>query len=154
MDSITPWLDIYAQDHQDPTNKILHKIAVPLILFSVVGLFYALPAPEWFYGIRWSFFVIVLSFFYYRKFSFRLALVMYIVMLAQLSFAIWLNMAIGKAFLGVIAIIFVAGWILQFIGHAIEGRKPSFLADPRYLLIGPVWVLVDLLPHSKKMLKI
>lgn len=34
---------------------------------------------------------------------------------------------------------FVVGWILQFIGHAFEGKAPSFFSDPKYLLIGPMW---------------
>ncbi|PZQ26355.1 MAG: DUF962 domain-containing protein, partial [Stenotrophomonas acidaminiphila] len=37
--------------------------------------------------------------------------------------------------------VFVLAWIAQFIGHKIEGKKPSFLTDLTYLLIGPVWVL-------------
>jgi uncharacterized membrane protein YGL010W len=38
---------------------------------------------------------------------------------------------------------FTAGWALQFIGHAFEGKKPSFTRDLRYLLIGPVWISVE-----------
>ena len=34
---------------------------------------------------------------------------------------------------------FVFGWILQFIGHAFEGKAPSFFSDPKFLLIGPMW---------------
>lgn len=37
------------------------------------------------------------------------------------------------------AAMFVLGWIFQFIGHAFEGKKPSFLSDPTFLLIGPLW---------------
>jgi uncharacterized membrane protein YGL010W len=36
---------------------------------------------------------------------------------------------------------FVFGWILQFIGHAFEGKMPSFFRDPRFLLVGPVWAV-------------
>jgi uncharacterized membrane protein YGL010W len=35
--------------------------------------------------------------------------------------------------------LFVFGWILQFIGHAFEGKAPSFFKDPRFLLVGPAW---------------
>jgi uncharacterized membrane protein YGL010W len=37
--------------------------------------------------------------------------------------------------------LFVVGWILQFIGHAIEGNQPAFFRNPIYLLIGPLWLL-------------
>jgi len=38
-------------------------------------------------------------------------------------------------------IIFIAGWIGQFWGHKIEGKKPSFAKDLQFLLIGPLWVI-------------
>ena len=34
---------------------------------------------------------------------------------------------------------FVFGWILQFIGHAFEGKPPSFFSDHSFLIVGPVW---------------
>lgn len=37
--------------------------------------------------------------------------------------------------------LFVVGWILQFVGHAIEGNQPAFFSNPMYLLIGPVWLV-------------
>jgi len=36
--------------------------------------------------------------------------------------------------------LFIAGWILQFVGHAIEGNQPAFFRNPIYLLIGPLWL--------------
>ncbi|MCJ8276003.1 MAG: DUF962 domain-containing protein, partial [Bdellovibrionales bacterium] len=40
--------------------------------------------------------------------------------------------------------VFVLAWVGQFIGHKIEGQKPSFLEDVQFLLIGPLWVIKDL----------
>jgi uncharacterized membrane protein YGL010W len=37
------------------------------------------------------------------------------------------------------AALFVLGWILQFVGHAFEGKRPTFLSDPRALVIAPIW---------------
>jgi len=37
--------------------------------------------------------------------------------------------------------LFIAGWILQFAGHAIEGNQPAFFRNPVYLLVGPWWLL-------------
>jgi uncharacterized membrane protein YGL010W len=47
--------------------------------------------------------------------------------------------ASGLAWLAVI--VFVVAWVGQFIGHKIEGRRPSFLTDVQYLLIGPAWLM-------------
>ncbi len=41
--------------------------------------------------------------------------------------------------------VFVVAWVGQFIGHAIEGRRPSFLTDLAYLLVGPAWLMDKLL---------
>ena len=52
---------------------------------------------------------------------------------------------------------FVVGWILQFVGHAIEGNQPAFFKNPVYLLVGPLWLLRRVgsaigfaKPHSSK----
>ena len=44
--------------------------------------------------------------------------------------------------------VFVIAWIGQFYGHNIEGKKPSFLKDIQFLMIGPAWVVENL--FSKK----
>jgi uncharacterized membrane protein YGL010W len=57
-------------------------------------------------------------------------------------FTAWLHATFGVRTLLMLAIaVFVVAWIAQFVGHKIEGRKPSFLTDLTYLLIGPAWVL-------------
>lgn len=72
----------YNADHQHPMNRLCHSIGIPLILVSLVWVFFA---P--FTGLA----------------------------------------------------LFVAGWIFQFAGHKIEGKKPSFANDPRMLLVGPIY---------------
>ncbi len=52
----------------------------------------------------------------------------------------WLDTALLPVSLG----IFIISWVFQFIGHAIEGKKPSFFQDIQYLLIGPLWVIAFL----------
>ena len=47
-----------------------------------------------------------------------------------------------KIAVGLVAL-FVVGWIIQFVGHKIEGQKPSFFEDLQFLLIGPLWLLSD-----------
>jgi uncharacterized membrane protein YGL010W len=43
--------------------------------------------------------------------------------------------------------VFVFGWIGQFYGHAVEGKRPSFVKDLLFLLIGPLWVIHKLAPR-------
>jgi len=50
---------------------------------------------------------------------------------------------LGGATLPVAIAVFVAAWVGQFVGHRIEGRKPSFVEDVRFLLVGPAWLLGD-----------
>jgi uncharacterized membrane protein YGL010W len=52
-----------------------------------------------------------------------------------------LNMAEYMSVLIMSVVVFVVAWILQFVGHNIEGKKPSFLKDVQFLLIGPAWIL-------------
>ena len=48
-------------------------------------------------------------------------------------------------YLGWVALaLFAVTWVFQFIGHRIEGKKPSFLEDLQYLLVGPVFLLAKL----------
>jgi uncharacterized membrane protein YGL010W len=42
------------------------------------------------------------------------------------------------------ALCFIAGWVLLFLGHRIEGNNPAFFQGPIYLLVGPVWVAKEL----------
>jgi uncharacterized membrane protein YGL010W len=140
----------YAESHQNPTNKLIHWICVPLIVFSLLGLVWAIPVPHFrFLGklngfINMATFLIVFATIYYLRLSFRLGLAM--------VFTIWL-FSVGIIILERMArlhgwpemwqvclFIFVLAWIGQFFGHKIEGRKPSFLDDLKFLLIGPIWL--------------
>ena len=56
----------------------------------------------------------------------------------------------SKEILIACAVVFVLAWIGQFVGHKIEGKKPSFFEDLQFLLIGPGWCLNDLFKISKK----
>jgi uncharacterized membrane protein YGL010W len=78
------YLAKYRADHQNPVNRALHSVGIPMIVASIP---LAVINPP---------------------------------------------LAAGM---------FVFGWILQFVGHAFEGKAPSFFSDPRFLLIGPMWFI-------------
>ncbi len=144
------YFDKYAESHQNPTNKLLHWICVPLIVFSLLGLVWAIPFPYIkFLGryngfLNWASFLIGFSVYYYYKLSPVLSYLMLLVLFC-FSYGIieldTLQKAGGPLLWQVCVAIFVISWIGQFIGHKIEGKKPSFLDDIKFLLIGPIWLL-------------
>ena len=149
MNTMQDWLDAYGESHQNPTNKAIHWICVPTIFFSILGLLASIPhdfiasavptalAPYAHFGTIFVLFGIL--------FFVRLSLVMTLGMLfisfvflflqtklAALSFApLWASNLT----------LFVIAWIGQFYGHKVEGAKPSFFDDLKFLLIGPAWLM-------------
>lgn len=147
MRSMQDWIDSYSADHRNPTNQVFHWFCVPPIVWSVIALLWAIPVP--FTTLRpgsWAVLVMVLAFYWYWRRSHRLATGLLIVFVAFALFTNFLYWRLGAASLCYWAIgVFVVAWIGQFIGHKYEGRKPSFLTDLSYLLIGPAWLMSKLL---------
>jgi uncharacterized membrane protein YGL010W len=147
MRSITHWLSEYGQSHANPANKLLHWICVPLIVFAVMGLLWSIPVPGalasrslW---INWSTLVVVLALVYYAVLSPALALgvaVAFAILFAMLNAIASLPLPLWATSLA----IFVIAWIGQFVGHGLEGKRPSFFKDVQFLLIGPLWLVAAL----------
>lgn len=129
MKTITEWLDEYSDSHQNPTNKTLHWICVPTILFSIIGILAHFSALL-------TTLLLVLTLIFYA----RLDLVLSVAMAALLLVMSWLIIILpfGKGFY---IALFVLAWIGQFYGHKIEGKKPSFFKDLQFLMIGPLWCM-------------
>lgn len=134
----------YGESHQNKTNKAIHWICIPLIFFSIFGLIRCIPTPAFFDPIpylNWASIILVLALAYYLILSFPLFL----------GFLVWSGIVIlgneylysqGATFLLIFSIVvFVLAWIGQFIGHDIEGKKPSFFKDLQFLMIGPAWLM-------------
>ena len=146
MRTMQDWIDSYSADHRNPTNQMFHWFCVPPIVWSVIALLWAIPVP--FSTLRpgsWAVLVMVLAFYWYWRRSHRLAvglLIAFALLGLLTNFLYW---RLGVAQLCYWAIgVFVVAWIGQFIGHKYEGRKPSFLTDLSYLLIGPAWLMSKL----------
>lgn len=135
----------YSESHQNKINKSIHWIAVPLIVFSLLGLVWSIPTPEFMKPyLNWASFGIAISLYYYYGLSRVLAITMLIVTFIMSAIIIQIEQnanAGGAPLWQVCAWIFVIAWIFQFIGHKIEGKKPSFIDDVQYLLIGPIWLV-------------
>ena len=151
MKSINVWLEQYGESHQNSINKKIHWICVPLIMLSLMGLLWSIPLPIEFFLI-------------YKEKSYFVPInlaTLFISICTIYYFVLSINIAIGMIgvsillILGVMALksiqyfelweisllIFIFAWIGQFIGHKIEGKKPSFLEDIQFLLIGPAWLM-------------
>ena len=126
-------LEHYGSSHKNATNELIHFAAIPLIMLSIVGLMYAL--NPW---VAYAF--MAASMVYYARLSavFLIAMVVWSVLL------FWLITLMGDRVWQTSLIIFVGAWIAQFIGHHLEGKKPSFFEDIQYLWVGPLFVLSKL----------
>lgn len=143
MRPIQAWFDEYGESHRNPTNTAIHWICVPTIYFCVVGLLTAIP-PLRIPGVgHLSIDVLAVAFVLYFYFvrSKSLWLGMTLFSLACLALTHWLHGHAPWPLWSICLVLFVLAWIGQFIGHKIEGRKPSFLHDVVFLLIGPAWLM-------------
>ena len=145
--SMQDWLDSYSNDHRNPVNQVFHWCCVPPIVWSVIALLWAIPVPQaWLRPGAWAVAAMVLAFYWYWRRSRRLALALLIAFAVLGLVTNFLYWKLGAAHLCWLAVgVFVVAWIGQFIGHKFEGRKPSFLTDLAYLLIGPAWLMAKLL---------
>lgn len=143
MKTIDQWLSEYGESHRNETNKLIHWICVPAIFFSLVGLLYNIKLPVFLNDNQLNLAIIVMA--------------IVIIYYASLSKTIWIGMLFfGMLCLGICyfvensrilplwlfsIIVFALAWIGQFYGHKVEGKKPSFLKDIQFLMIGPAWLM-------------
>jgi len=138
-------LNKYGESHLNTTNKLIHWICVPSIVFSLVGLLKSIPflvSRDMF--LNWAGFVLIGALVYYL----RLSISMFLGFCVISFLVLWCNhkifLAMDRSYGGLALfsiLLFTIAWIGQFIGHKIEGKKPSFLEDIQFLLIGPAWLL-------------
>lgn len=144
MKTVDQWLAEYGESHQNPSNKLLHWICVPLIVVSLVGLLASLPAPRVFADVspllNWGTVLLLLGVLYYFAMSWSLAFGMLMFAGAVIAAVAFLERLPGSLWIAC-AMLFVAAWIGQFIGHHYEGKRPSFFKDVQFLMIGPLWLL-------------
>ena len=121
----------YSESHLNPVNEIIHFVCVPVIVFTLLGILW------WVHPLA-ALAVSAAALWYYFQLSRSFAIGMLIMSAAMLGL---LSAMPPATVLPLSIAIFVLAWIGQFIGHKIEGKKPSFLDDLRFLLIGPLFVL-------------
>ena len=154
MKTLDQWFEEYAVSHQNPKNKAIHYVCVPAIFFSIVGLLMSIPSTFLTNLLHlnqpiienWAVVVLLFVLLFYLRLSFAMAIkiAIFSVLCLILNFSISQILPLWAFSVG----IFTIAWIGQFYGHNIEGKKPSFLKDIQFLLIGPAWVVQNL--FSKK----
>jgi len=134
----------YGESHQNPTNKKVHWICVPVIVWTVTALLWSVPVPDFFETLpflNWLTLTLLFSILYYIVLSPALAVGFFLFS----AICVWLITVYEASFFLPLwqfaLLVFVVAWIGQFWGHRIEGRKPSFFRDVQFLLIGPAWLL-------------
>jgi uncharacterized membrane protein YGL010W len=144
MRTLGAWLAEYDESHRHPANKLLHWTCVPAIVLAVTGLLWSIPVPDAFARaspwLNWATLTLAATVVYYAVLSVRLAVGIVLAYIVVVGGVLLLQGLPWPLWASALAI-FVAGWIGQFIGHAVEGRRPSFFKDVQFLLIGPLWLL-------------
>ena len=131
MRRIDALFERYGESHRHPVNKAIHWVCVPLITWTLL-------AALWAWTPVAAYALIALATAFYVALSVPIAVGMLAVS-AALLFP--LTQIAPRYVLPAAVVVFVAAWIGQFVGHRIEGRKPSFFEDVKFLLVGPAWLL-------------
>ena len=141
---IHQWINDYGISHQNSTNKKIHWICVPAIMFTLLGLLSLVKFDLGELRVNLVYILIVLAWLFYLRLSIKISVGMFAISAISLAGIYQLEKFIGLEnwtlffiYLG----IFILAWIGQFVGHKIEGQKPSFFEDLQFLLIGPAWLL-------------
>jgi uncharacterized membrane protein YGL010W len=143
MTTIQNLLTEYGESHQNKTNKLVHWICVPAIFFTLVGILYSIKLPFFPLAdiqLNLAHILIIATMIYYFKLSKSLT----VGLMVFVIICLWLCYTIEEEGINlwlISIVIFVLAWIGQFWGHKIEGKKPSFLKDIQFLLIGPAWLM-------------
>lgn len=151
MRNLQQYLEEYGHSHQHPVNQVIHFICVPIIFFTTLGLLWLVPIGQWL-GLQASVaewvngatLLGVLSVFFYLKMS-PGSLLMMAAWFAVSVAGILAIQASGLSLLWICAGIWGAAWVVQLLGHKIEGTKPSFFKEVEFLLVGPLFVADELL---------
>ena len=150
MRKIDSLLSQYAESHQTKFNKSVHYFCVPAIFFSLVGLISMIPTSEFLTNIVPEYLapfmhlgtlLIILGSLYYLKLSLPLFFAMLTFSILVLIGIYALQQTSVIPFWTIMLGLFIFSWIIQLIGHKHEGKKPSFIKDIQFLMIGPAWTM-------------
>ncbi|HEY9030373.1 MAG TPA: Mpo1-like protein [Kangiella sp.] len=142
MRSGQEWIAEYSESHRNPTNKLLHWICVPTIMWTVLAFLWVIPVPDVMQVhplLNWAVIFVAVAQLFYISFGWKIFSGMLLVSILMLWFTHWLESVVSIPLWQIALVVFIIAWIGQFIGHHIEGKKPSFFKDLLFLLVGPAW---------------
>ena len=144
MKTLADHLSMYAAYHRDQRNIVTHLVGIPMIVLAIVVLLSRWQTELAGVPVSVSTALVVLTCLFYLWLDLPLGVLMSLLFavvhqgghaIAEWAFAPWLGMGIA---------LFVLGWAIQFLGHYFEGKKPAFVDDITGLIIGPLFVVVEL----------
>jgi len=145
MQSVQSLLSEYGESHRNVWNKLIHWICVPAIVWTVVALLWSIPFPKALQSdlvpVNWASLALLLAQIYYFQLSMKLGLGLLLYNVLMLWLTVLVEAASPWPLWQVALAVFLIAWIGQFIGHLIEGKRPSFFKDVQFLLIGPAWLM-------------
>lgn len=147
MRTLNQWFDEYAVSHQNRTNQLIHFFCVPVIFFSIIGMFMSIPSEflTSLFGLNlpiiesWGTVSLTVILMFYLRLSLSMFFKILIFSILCVVGNFYLDQALPLFYSSLT--IFIIAWIGQFYGHKLEGKKPSFFKDLQFLLIGPAWVI-------------
>lgn len=144
MKTLVDHLAQYGAFHRDPRNIVTHFIGVPMIVLAVGIL---LSRPTWASLGSWNlapvWLLIAASAAFYLRLDLRLGLVMTLVLVFTGAVGHWFAAQATHIWLGWGVGLFLVGWVIQFIGHYYEGKKPAFVDDLTGLIVGPLFLVAE-----------
>lgn len=145
MKTLIDHLSQYADYHRDPRNIRTHFVGVPMIMLAVTVL---LSRPAWLAGgllpLSPALLAALAASVFYFRLDARYGLAMAAALAAMLAAGQWLSAQGTALWLGAGVGLFVVGWVIQFVGHHYEGRKPAFVDDLVGLIVGPLFVAAEI----------
>lgn len=147
MESLQSQLMLYQQQHTHKINKITHYFGIPAIIFSLMMVFNWISIDiATHFQISFTWLLLAATLIYYFLLDVRFALYASLLMIPMAFLAVWIAHPTPTHFSAILfLILFVGGWILQFVGHFFEKQRPAFLISASQLFIGPLFVLQELL---------
>ena len=138
------WLQQYSRHHADGADQLLHRLMIPLLVTSVVGLLWAIPVPTTFREatpvLNWGTIFLMAAIVYYFILSISLAfgalpiiasVVWAVMWLDRLSYPLWMSSAA----------LLITAWMGLRVSHRSPGLRPSLIGDLQYVMLGPVWLV-------------
>jgi uncharacterized membrane protein YGL010W len=134
----------YHQNHGNPTNRMIHWFAVPVITWATLSILWCLPTPARFDHVpflNWATILCVVAVIYYLALSIPLALGMITFSMIALAAIQLLETNASVPLIYIAVPVFIFAWVFLLVGHTIEDKSLSFLIDLRFLAIEPVWLM-------------